>query len=84
MVLQNDTMQGHKHNDSGHNHTFPMARSDTFSGAGYNGSGDRHNTSTSYAKLGLPTKYSDYYGTPRISAETRSKNATVRLWKRIS
>ena len=37
-----------------------------------------------YANIGLPTKYDDYYGTPRIANETRSKNITVRLWKRIS
>ena len=34
--------------------------------------------------IGLPTTYDDNYGEPRVTHETRTKNMTVRLWKRIN
>lgn len=86
LILQNDTMQGHKHDDSGHRHWLPMkAYTPSNETNGHStGSGSRKTTEVGYANIGLPTKYNDNYGNPRISRETRSKNTTVRLWKRIA
>ena len=86
LILQNDTMQGHKHTDSGHDHGWAHRNGQTLTGLGTSGNppSEWHRTTTSYANLGLPTKYSDDYGNPRNNKETRSKNTTVRLWKRIN
>ena len=86
LIIQNDAMQGHKHNDSGHTHNY------TYTDWENGGNGIRQSSAywgtnsvkTGYANIGLPTKYDDNYGQPRLSFETRAKNMTVRLWKRIN
>ena len=86
LIVQNDAMQGHKHNDSGHRHQLPEygCQSSCARNGITNGSGERQDTGIGYANIGLPTKYNDNYGQPRLSFETRAKNMTVRLWKRIN
>ena len=89
LILQNDTIQGHKHNDSGHRHQLSMkfftstSSCDVVVSTGRY-AGSQKCTEIGYANIGLPTKYNDSYGQPRLSFETRAKNMTVRLWKRIN
>lgn len=77
LVVQNDTLQGHQHrlgNGLVNSH-------DTTSGL----SGGSHQTQM-YGKIIYNTtniESDGTHGTPRIDDETRSKNITVRLWKRI-
>lgn len=85
-----DTMQGHKHTDSGHSHYYVYTSSDynprqfTPDHAYYMPVMHDNNTGVGYANLGLPTKYDNNYGEPRISTETKPKNLTVKYWKRIA
>lgn len=71
LICQNDQMQGHKHN-------IDMF---LYKPGGKGPGGE-------YFDFG-PTETGDpindgVNGTPRTGKETRSKNATVRLWKRVS
>lgn len=96
LIVQADTIQGHKHNDSGHDHNLLTSAKDgptkvwTLNfferGTPFNNDASVHGAKAAmnYANIGLPTKYSDNYGTPRVEVETRTRNMTVRLWKRIS
>lgn len=96
LIGQSDAMQGHKHTDSGHSHTVNMGANPTpgfptytypnvgwYENAVVLAQGTNGTTSES-ANLGLPTKYNDSYGEPRNASETRSKNITVRYWKRTA
>ena len=87
LILQNDTIQGHKHDDRGHSHIIIHGNWDNGSGQprpAETANSIRYPTELGFANLGLPTKYDDNYGQPRLSFETRAKNMTVRLWKRIN
>ena len=72
LIVQADTFQGHAH-------IVPYR---ALQAGGYeapigDGSNAAKQTTTDIVSYGA-------YGTPRISNETRSKNITVRLWKRIN
>lgn len=74
LIVQADTMQGHYHR-------LPLpviahAYNGTDSGYGSTGSNKISNTKEAISD--------GTHGTPRIDYETRSRNMTVRLWKRIS
>ena len=71
LICQNDQMQGHKHNIN----MFVVK-------PGNKGTIGPH-TDFGPAETGDPIN-DGVNGTPRTGKETRSKNATVRLWKRVS
>ena len=85
-------MQGHKHNDTGHTHTYtytPRVNDGTYatvpiSATRYAGNPYGVGTSAGKANLGLPAKYNDTYGEPRVGNETRPENSAIQLWQRIS
>ena len=80
LIIQNDTMQGHYHH---HLHRWGVGTNavsarteggcDSFTGEG-----------ESSAIQVLGPKSDGTNGEPRVTHETRSKNVTVRLWKRIN
>lgn len=87
--FKDDQMQGHKHNDSGHDHNLlasSIAGSIDVWGLNFYPRGtpfsDERNVlgakaDKNYANLGLPTKYSDDYGTPRTGKTTHGKQLGV-------
>lgn len=78
--FKDDQMQGHKHDDSGHNHSFTHGNWENASQQArpsQAASWGTLYTSTGYANLGLPTKYSDDYGTPRTGKTTHGKQLGV-------
>ena len=87
--FKDDQLQGHKHNDSGHGHNLlasDLAGPTQVWGLYYNGRGTPFNNepnvpgakvATNYANIGLPTKYDDNYGNPRISSTTHGKQIGV-------
>lgn len=86
LIGQSDAMQGHKHTDSGHSHQYLVSvTAYAPAGPGYQATYATYgDTGIGYADLGLPTKHNDEYGEPRNAIETRSKNITVRYWKRTA
>ncbi len=81
---QEDQMQSHKHNDSGHQHQNSLPTGGAGSanpGAAYNWAAQTYYWSSdiSYANLGDPTDSGTGAGEPRHGDETRPKNMSV-VW----
>lgn len=76
LICQNDQMQGHKHKA-----VYANSDSYTYKDGGIPSWYSPVNLSENY--IGSPIS-DDKNGTPRTGSETRSKNATVRLWKRVA
>ena len=73
LVVQADTFQGHSH-------IVPNIQATQCGGNDYpGGSGNTPNTRTT-----TDIVFYGHNGVPRVANETRSKNITVRLWKRIN
>lgn len=83
LILQNDAFQGHYH---GHNKTSSWEGGSVANGN--NGAmlwGQVSSVQETISKVYTREYNSDeFHGTPRVESETRGKNITVKLWKRIS
>ncbi len=82
-TLQDDAVQAHKHNESGHSHIVSVNGHGQAGGYGnygtsYNGNADI-STSAAYVDLGNPVDSGTGAGTVRIANETRSINMSV-VW----
>ena len=83
LILQNDAFQGHYH---GYNKTSQWCGGTTYSenkGAMLWGQVSRYEEDISN-KYTSEYHNDGFHGTPRVESETRGKNTTVRLWKRIN
>ena len=78
LIAQNDTIQGHWH---GNNKTGIIPGSHTGRQGFMLVKDTEYGETTPVTNKNTITD--DIHGTPRIHSETRSKNITVRLWKRI-
>lgn len=82
----NDSVQGHKHTDSGHSHVANFGTGGGTSGMGfmdfdYN-TNERAVIQNGSANLGDPTATT--YGTPRVGAETKPANLAVNVFIKIN
>ena len=78
--FKDDQLQGHKHNDSGHNHTFNCGNWENESSQPRGSQAANwftYRTELGYANLGLPTKYDDNYGNPRTGTTTHGKQIGI-------
>jgi len=79
--FKDDTIQGHKHTDAGHTHTVQDQSEHRSLGSGntnqYEWAGE---SGTGYANLGLPTKFNDDYGEPRVAETTHGKQFGVKMY----
>lgn len=86
--FKDDQLQGHKHNDSGHDHNIlasPASGSTKVWTLNFFERGTPFNdeiangtkADMNYANIGLPTKYDDNYGNPRIGSTTHGKQIGV-------
>lgn len=91
LIAQDQMLQSHKHNDSGHAHSispsdfyYSQTGSSGFWGQSAKGTmAWRFTIGTGYANLGNAVGYGNS-GPVTTGSENRPKNFTIRIWKRIS
>ena len=83
LIVQNDAFQGHYH---GYNKTSQwVSGSEIRDNKGVMLWGQISPTQEDISKIYTCEYHNDgFHGTPRVESETRGKNTTVRLWKRIN